>query len=256
ALDDVAYRVYPLHRDEHSVELQSQQEEIRNAEMLGRLQGERDGVAEDRSTADSQRTAAQEKGDGLRSDKDKLQTRLTDAEAELKKLNGDDDADDADAANNEDAEKKKQIEDQIAAIQTQMSELDNQLAPLDAEVAGLNSTIALADASLLEYEQNIKRVGDRMAYLPTLQGLEHGLNDKHHFLMLPMKIPSGNMWASTYFLMTGFHAIHVIIGLIIFASALPYRLDRSKANFLENTGLYWHFVDLVWIFLFPLLYLF
>ena len=83
-----------------------------------------------------------------------------------------------------------------------------------------------------------------------------GLNHEHNWLRLPMKIPSGNMWASTYFLMTGFHAIHVIVGLIIFATALPYRLDRRKANFLENTGLYWHFVDLVWIFLFPLLYLF
>jgi cytochrome c oxidase subunit 3 len=64
------------------------------------------------------------------------------------------------------------------------------------------------------------------------------------------------MWASTYFLMTGFHAIHVLVGLIAFALVLLYRLDRSKAHILENTGLYWHFVDLVWIFLFPLLYLF
>jgi cytochrome c oxidase subunit III len=48
----------------------------------------------------------------------------------------------------------------------------------------------------------------------------------------------------------------VIVGLIFFAFALPWRLDISKANYLENIGLYWHFVDLVWIFLFPLLYLF
>ena len=64
------------------------------------------------------------------------------------------------------------------------------------------------------------------------------------------------MWASTYFLITGFHAIHVLVGLIIFGLALPWRLDKTKANFIENAGLYWHFVDLVWIFLFPLLYLF
>ena len=74
--------------------------------------------------------------------------------------------------------------------------------------------------------------------------------------MLPMMIPSGNMWASTYFLLTGFHAIHVAVGLIVFAIVLLYRLDSRRANMLENTGLYWHFVDLVWIFLFPLLYLF
>jgi cytochrome c oxidase subunit 3 len=83
-----------------------------------------------------------------------------------------------------------------------------------------------------------------------------GLNDHFSWLKLPVLIPGGNMWASTYFLLTGFHAIHVIVGLIIFAILLPKTLDRRKAGFIENTGLYWHFVDLVWIFLFPLLYLF
>lgn len=85
---------------------------------------------------------------------------------------------------------------------------------------------------------------------------KHGLNDHFGWLKLPVLIPGGNMWASTYFLLTGFHAIHVIVGLIIFAILLPKTLDRRKAGFIENTGLYWHFVDLVWIFLFPLLYLF
>lgn len=83
-----------------------------------------------------------------------------------------------------------------------------------------------------------------------------GLNEHFRWLKLPVLIPGGNMWASTYFLLTGFHAIHVIVGLIIFAILLPKKLDRRKAGFIENTGLYWHFVDLVWIFLFPLLYLF
>ena len=64
------------------------------------------------------------------------------------------------------------------------------------------------------------------------------------------------MWASTYFLMTGFHAIHVLVGLIAFVLILPKKLDAKKAHIIENVGLYWHFVDLVWIFLFPLLYLF
>jgi cytochrome c oxidase subunit 3 len=85
---------------------------------------------------------------------------------------------------------------------------------------------------------------------------EVGLNAVEPWLRLPIMIPSGNMWASTYFLLTGFHAIHVLVGLFVFALALPLRLDAKRANFLENTGLYWHFVDLVWIFLFPLLYLF
>ena len=89
-----------------------------------------------------------------------------------------------------------------------------------------------------------------------LPALASGINDEYHWLRLPIRIPSGNMWASTYFLLTGFHAIHVIVGLILFVVALTRKLDHTQAYFLENSGLYWHFVDLVWIFLFPLLYLF
>ena len=85
---------------------------------------------------------------------------------------------------------------------------------------------------------------------------EHGLNDKHHWLQLPIVIPGGNMWASTYFLLTGFHAMHVLVGLIAFVCLMFVRFGPHNAILLENTGLYWHFVDLVWIFLFPLLYLF
>ena len=83
-----------------------------------------------------------------------------------------------------------------------------------------------------------------------------GINEDDHAKRLPIMIPSGNMWASTYFLLTGFHALHVLVGLIVFALLMFPRLDSSRADTIENTGLYWHFVDLVWIFLFPLLYLF
>lgn len=69
----------------------------------------------------------------------------------------------------------------------------------------------------------------------------------------------GNLFASTYFIMTGFHALHVVIGMLLFALILmkgyANRLTVSDALFVENSGLYWHFVDLVWIFLFPLLYI-
>jgi len=111
----------------------------------------------------------------------------------------------------------------------------------------------------------IKMIQDRLAAIEMLREEEssHGLNHRFEkeggfrpWLTLPMMIPGGNMWASTYFLMTGFHAIHVLVGLIVFALALPMTLDRKKAGFIENIGLYWHFIDLVWIFLFPMLYLF
>ncbi|GAB4152242.1 MAG: hypothetical protein Tsb009_28020 [Planctomycetaceae bacterium] len=70
-------------------------------------------------------------------------------------------------------------------------------------------------------------------------------------------IPYGNLFASTYFLMTGFHAIHVIVGMILFGIVLLQgaKLDSNWTDWVENSGLYWHFVDLVWIFLFPLVYI-
>lgn len=83
-----------------------------------------------------------------------------------------------------------------------------------------------------------------------------GRNDEHPWLELPIMIPGGNMWASTYFLLTGFHALHVIVGLIAFVILIGMTLNNASAGIIENVGLYWHFVDLVWIFLFPLLYLF
>ncbi|HEX6288785.1 MAG TPA: cytochrome c oxidase subunit 3 family protein [Herpetosiphonaceae bacterium] len=62
-----------------------------------------------------------------------------------------------------------------------------------------------------------------------------------------------------YFVMTGFHALHMIIGIGIIAVliGLAWR-GRFNAHYftpIEMTGLYWHFVDIVWVFLYPLLYL-
>ena len=85
---------------------------------------------------------------------------------------------------------------------------------------------------------------------------QEGFNEEYSWLRLPIMIPGGPMWASTYFLLTGFHALHVLVGLIVFFLLMFVTLDRTKAGLVENIGLYWHFVDLVWIFLFPLLYLF
>lgn len=72
----------------------------------------------------------------------------------------------------------------------------------------------------------------------------------------PHPMTYGNLFASVYFLMTGFHAIHVIVGMILFWLVLKQpKLDETWTDWVENSGLYWHFVDLVWIFLFPLLYI-
>lgn len=62
-----------------------------------------------------------------------------------------------------------------------------------------------------------------------------------------------------YFTMTGMHALHMLIGLVIMTivavRALRGRYSARNYTGVEILGLYWHFVDLVWIFLFPLLYL-
>ena len=62
-----------------------------------------------------------------------------------------------------------------------------------------------------------------------------------------------------YFFMTGFHALHMIVGVVlmltIFAMARKGKFSPSYFTPVEISGLYWHFVDIVWIWLFPLLYL-
>jgi cytochrome c oxidase subunit 3 len=67
------------------------------------------------------------------------------------------------------------------------------------------------------------------------------------------------LFFSLYFIMTGLHALHMVIGIGILAVLAVYawkgKYDPEYYTPLEMTGLYWHFVDIVWIFLFPLLYL-
>jgi cytochrome c oxidase subunit 3 len=62
-----------------------------------------------------------------------------------------------------------------------------------------------------------------------------------------------------YFMMTGLHALHVLVGMVLLTINL-FRMKSGSVNqghylVLENSALYWHLVDLIWIFLFPLLYL-
>ena len=62
-----------------------------------------------------------------------------------------------------------------------------------------------------------------------------------------------------YFFMTGLHALHIIIGIVLisicFLKVRSGTINADKEMLLVNTTLYWHLVDLIWIFLFPLLYL-
>jgi heme/copper-type cytochrome/quinol oxidase subunit 3 len=68
-----------------------------------------------------------------------------------------------------------------------------------------------------------------------------------------------NLFGSTFFILTGFHGAHVTIGvlwlLVLWLEAWKGRLPPSRAGTLEIAGLYWHFVDIVWIVIFTLIYL-
>lgn len=77
-----------------------------------------------------------------------------------------------------------------------------------------------------------------------------------------MFLPRRNAYFATYYTITGLHGIHVIGGIIVFiyfmlpVSTRLYRKDPEHlANRVETAGLFWHFVDLVWIFAFPIFYL-
>lgn len=87
------------------------------------------------------------------------------------------------------------------------------------------------------------------------EGLIPGLN----FTYTGPNARESQLFFSIYFALTGFHALHMVIGLGILGAlvALAARgmFTREYHTPVEISGLYWHFVDIVWIFLFPLLYL-
>jgi cytochrome c oxidase subunit 3 len=156
---------------------------------------------------------------------------------------------------------KTKLEEAQAPVDedTRVKELQEKLAVVEKEKNASRDieTKAAQTTDPVEGRALLYSLADRVMPLPTShEAEEHGLNHEHPWLRLPIVIPGGNMWASTYFLLTGFHAMHVLIGLIVFAIMIPMTLGAAAAGFVENIGLYWHFVDLVWIFLFPLLYLF
>ena len=74
-------------------------------------------------------------------------------------------------------------------------------------------------------------------------------------------VPASNTFFAIYYTMTGLHGLHILAGVIVIGyfigpgSALWTSDPEYYTNRIECTGLYWHFVDLVWIFLFPVFYL-
>lgn len=87
--------------------------------------------------------------------------------------------------------------------------------------------------------------------------ISHGLYPKSEVML--NKTSGEILFFGLYYVMTGLHGLHVLIGIIIlsimFFAILRDKINENDSVKLENSGLYWHLVDLIWIFLFPLFYL-
>ena len=118
-------------------------------------------------------------------------------------------------------------------------------------------TIVMAHSAVLD--QNFKRAANFLGLTVVLglgflgmKAFEYSIEISHGFL------PSSGIFWSFYYAMTGLHGLHVLAGIIINSVLWIQAARGTLANHrhrVELAGLYWHFVDIVWIFLFPLLYL-
>jgi len=96
-------------------------------------------------------------------------------------------------------------------------------------------------------------------YFEYKEKFEHHLVPGPHFDMSLPQAAQQQLFFSIYFMLTGIHAAHMIVGIVlmfvILVMAMRNRFSSAYYTPVEISGLYWHFVDIVWIFLFPLLYL-
>ena len=139
---------------------------------------------------------------------------------------------------------------------------------LNVWLATLNTLILIASSVTMVMSWASLKLGDFKKYrlymgLTILAGfgfmivkaVEYGTKFEHHLY------PSTNTFLAIYFTLTGLHGLHVLGGMIVNGyfwgpGAKLWRTQPERfANRIEVAGLYWHFVDLVWIFLFPTLYL-
>ncbi|MBE0643979.1 MAG: cytochrome c oxidase subunit 3 [Bacteroidetes bacterium] len=137
--------------------------------------------------------------------------------------------------------------------------LDKTVATINTAVLITSSlTMALAHLALERGEQSKFRLFLFITILCAfgflgIKSYEYATKFGHHIY------PWTNTFFATYFTMTGFHALHVIGGIIpmiwMLGKSLVKGYPQEMHHRVEVLGLYWHFVDLVWIFLFPTLYL-
>ena len=161
---------------------------------------------------------------------------------------------------NELTEIQSGLVDQLQSAEASLKESQETLRQLTEAEPKDNDAINAASKKAAEFttlisanKKKSKPIEDRLSAIEEFGELQTGINE-HHDLQLPVVIPSGNAWLNTYYLLTGFHALHLVAGLVLLMIALTMRLDKSRIPYLENVGLYWHFVDFVWLLLLPILY--
>jgi cytochrome c oxidase subunit 3 len=142
--------------------------------------------------------------------------------------------------------------------------------PPRVEITGhLHNHEALHDPKIKEYEIGLDPIYtdptnkemDRPHFLYVGPTEKLARIDKADVERATMFVPSHSTFFATYFTITGLHGLHVLGGVIVFVymflfGGIIYRQNPEHlANRVEVAGLFWHFVDLVWIFVFPLFYL-
>ena len=130
-------------------------------------------------------------------------------------------------------------------------------------VAGAVNTLVLLSSSLsavLAHQAAEKRDGPKAArlLLLTILGGATFLIIKSfewtHEIREGFTIQLGGFW-SYYYTAAGLHAFHVLAGMAVMGWVAASAARNQNLHRVENVGIYWHFVDIVWIFLFPLLYI-
>jgi cytochrome c oxidase subunit 3 len=143
--------------------------------------------------------------------------------------------------------------------------------PRRVEITGdLENDDALKDDNVTEYDIRMDEVNadptnpasDRPTFWQRPLSDKVAKVDKADVEYASMFYPRHSAFFSAYFLITGLHGLHVLAGIIVFtyfmlptSTRLYKRNPEHLANRIEVAGLFWHFVDLVWIFVFPLFYL-
>lgn len=138
--------------------------------------------------------------------------------------------------------------------------------PLPVKLTGINTIFLIASSFTFHFAEGaVKKGKSGLSWLFVtilLGSLFVGIQcyEWWHLHHEGLWFNKGGVYGSSFFLMTGFHGAHVVIGVLLIAWCfLRQLLTRcySPARYasLENVGLYWHFVDVVWLFLFSIVYL-